>query len=121
MDAKKSNETVLNEEKINRPPIKSTRQRTGNFFFGYIMRRERLQPLMTNGILNGKRSRCRQREKSLDGLAKWLGTGKVMEMEIFCSTERSRTVEGRDRQRLIARHLVMKVIPQTFNMNKNNS
>ncbi|GFO44383.1 endonuclease-reverse transcriptase [Plakobranchus ocellatus] len=41
------------------------------------MRREKLEHLVTTGKLEGKRSRGRQREKITDGLATWLGPGKV--------------------------------------------
>ena len=43
------------------------------------MRREKLEHLITTGTMDGKRSRGRRREKIIDGMAKWLGTG-VMEV-----------------------------------------
>ncbi|GFO17375.1 hypothetical protein PoB_004388000 [Plakobranchus ocellatus] len=43
------------------------------------MRREKLEHLITTGKLEGKRSRGRQRKKITDGLATWLGPGRVTE------------------------------------------
>ena len=54
-----------------------TRQTT---FFGHVMRREKLEHLITTGMMKGKRSRGKQREKMTDGLANWLGAGKVVEI-----------------------------------------
>ncbi|GFO45731.1 hypothetical protein PoB_007223600 [Plakobranchus ocellatus] len=44
-----------------------------------VMRRGKLKHLVTTGKFEGKRSRGRQREKIMDGLATWLGTGKVLD------------------------------------------
>ncbi|GFO36672.1 hypothetical protein PoB_006317700 [Plakobranchus ocellatus] len=44
---------------------------------GHVMRRGKLEHLVTTGKFEGKRSRGRQREKIMDGLATWLGIGKV--------------------------------------------
>ncbi|GFO27992.1 hypothetical protein PoB_005449700 [Plakobranchus ocellatus] len=44
------------------------------------MRRGKLEHLVTTGKLEGKRSRGRQREKIMDGLATWLGPGKVSDI-----------------------------------------
>ncbi|GFO42366.1 hypothetical protein PoB_006887100 [Plakobranchus ocellatus] len=46
-------------------------------FLGHVMRRGKLEHLVTTGKLEGKTSRGRQREKITDGLATWLGPGKV--------------------------------------------
>ncbi|GFO37396.1 hypothetical protein PoB_006390100 [Plakobranchus ocellatus] len=46
-------------------------------FLGHVMRRGKLEHLVTTGKFEGKRSRKRQREKIMDGLATWLGPGKV--------------------------------------------
>ncbi|GFN86787.1 hypothetical protein PoB_001329300 [Plakobranchus ocellatus] len=46
-------------------------------FLGHVMRRGKLEHLVTTGKFEGKRSRGRQREKIMDGLATWLGPGKV--------------------------------------------
>ena len=70
--AKKSNDTSRALVNKNR-----TRQTT---FFGHVMRRERLEHLITTGMMEGKRSRGKQREKMTNGLANWLGAGKVVEI-----------------------------------------
>ena len=41
-------------------------------FCGHVMRREKLEDLVTTGMIEIKRSRGKQREKMLDGLTKWL-------------------------------------------------
>ena len=46
-------------------------------FVGHVMRRDGLEQLITTGMLEGKRSRGRQREKMLDGLSTWLKIEKV--------------------------------------------
>ncbi|GFO49528.1 C-type lectin fold protein [Plakobranchus ocellatus] len=48
-------------------------------FESHVMRRGKLEHLVTTGKFEGKRSRGRQREKIMDGLATWLGTGKVLD------------------------------------------
>ena len=44
------------------------------------MRSEKLEHLITTGMMEGKRSRRKQREKMTDRLANWLGAGKVIEI-----------------------------------------
>ncbi|GFO05582.1 trafficking kinesin-binding protein 1 [Plakobranchus ocellatus] len=46
----------------------------------WAMRRGKLEHLVTTGKFEGKRSRGRQREKIMDGLATWLGPGKVSDI-----------------------------------------
>ncbi|GFN92952.1 hypothetical protein PoB_001945800 [Plakobranchus ocellatus] len=48
-------------------------------FFGHVMRREKLENLVTTGMLEGKRSRGKQREKLIEGLTDWLKAGKSLE------------------------------------------
>ena len=43
------------------------------------MRTEKLEYLMTTGMIVGKQSRGKQPEKMLDGLTKWLKVGQVKE------------------------------------------
>ncbi|GFO26228.1 Bis(5'-adenosyl)-triphosphatase [Plakobranchus ocellatus] len=43
------------------------------------MRREKLENLVTTGMLEGKRSRGKQREKLIEGLTEWLKAGKSLE------------------------------------------
>ena len=77
--AKKSNDTVLKEAHTSRALVNKiwTRQTT---LFGHVMRREKLEHLITTGMMEGKRSRGKQLEKMTDGLVKWLGAGKVVEI-----------------------------------------
>ncbi|GFS08247.1 hypothetical protein ElyMa_006589900 [Elysia marginata] len=48
-------------------------------FLGHVMRREKLEHLITTGKLDGKRGRGKQREKMMDGLKRWLGSGSSTE------------------------------------------
>ncbi|GFO07980.1 hypothetical protein PoB_003448500 [Plakobranchus ocellatus] len=48
-------------------------------FLGHVMRRGKLEHLVTTGKFEEKITRGRQREKITDGLATWLGTGKVLD------------------------------------------
>ncbi|GFN99171.1 hypothetical protein PoB_002567700 [Plakobranchus ocellatus] len=48
-------------------------------FFGHVMQREKLENLVTTGMLEGKRSRGKQREKLMEGLTDWLKAGKSLE------------------------------------------
>ena len=77
--AKKSNDTVLKEAHTSRALVNKIRTRQTTFF-GHVMRREKLEHLITTGMMEGKRSRGKQREKMTDGLANWLGAGKVVEI-----------------------------------------
>ena len=43
------------------------------------MRREKLEHHMTTGMIDGKRSRGKQREKMLDGRTKWLKVGRLID------------------------------------------
>ncbi|GFO22774.1 UDP-glucuronosyltransferase 2a1-like [Plakobranchus ocellatus] len=58
-------------------PVLMKRQAT---FLGHVMKRGKLEHLVTTGKFEGKRSRGRQREKIMDGLATWLGPGKVSDI-----------------------------------------
>ncbi|GFO23410.1 hypothetical protein PoB_004991500 [Plakobranchus ocellatus] len=61
------------------PTTPATRKRQATFL-GHVIRRGKLEHLVTTGKFEGKRSRGRQREKIMDGLATWLGTGKVSDI-----------------------------------------
>ncbi|GFN92238.1 endonuclease-reverse transcriptase [Plakobranchus ocellatus] len=76
--AKKTNERVLNEAN-KRSLVRTIRKRQATFL-GHVMRRGKLEHLVTTGKFEGKRSRGRQREKIMDGLATWLGPGKVSDI-----------------------------------------
>ena len=69
--AKKSIETVLREADTTRSLINA--KESFRIFFGHVMKREKLEHLVTTG----KRSRGKQREKMLDGLTKWLNVGRM--------------------------------------------
>ncbi|GFO45433.1 RNA-directed DNA polymerase from mobile element jockey [Plakobranchus ocellatus] len=67
--AKKTNERVLNEANTRRSLVKTIRKRQATFL-GHVMRRGKLEHLVTTGKFEGKR---RQREM-------WLGPGKVSDI-----------------------------------------
>ncbi|GFO37936.1 hypothetical protein PoB_006444100 [Plakobranchus ocellatus] len=75
---KNTNERVLNEANKRRSLVRTIRKRQATFL-GHVMRRGKLEHLVTTGKFEGKRSRGRQRQKIMDGLATWLGTGKVLD------------------------------------------
>ncbi|GFN88697.1 eukaryotic translation initiation factor 3 subunit f [Plakobranchus ocellatus] len=75
--AKKTNERALNEANKRRSLVRTIRKQAT--FLGHVMRRGKLEHLVKTGKLEGKRSRGSQREKIMDGLATWLGTGKVLD------------------------------------------
>ncbi|GFN81414.1 protein tssc1-like [Plakobranchus ocellatus] len=76
--AKKTNDKVLEEAHTTRLLISKIRKRQATFF-GHVMRREKLENLVTTGMLEGKRSRGKQREKLIEGLTDWLKAGKSLE------------------------------------------
>ena len=73
---KETNENILRQAETKRSLINKIRKRQATFF-GHVMRREKMEHLVTTGKIEGKRARGRQREKMLDGLAKWMGTEGV--------------------------------------------
>ncbi|GFR72916.1 endonuclease-reverse transcriptase [Elysia marginata] len=75
---RKSNDTVIIEANSRRSLIKTIRKRQATFL-GHVMRREKLEHLITTGKLDGKRGRGKQREKMMDGLKRWLGSGSSTE------------------------------------------
>ena len=60
--AKKSNDTVLKEAHTSRALVNKIRTRQTTFF-GHVMRRKKLEHLITTGMMEGKRNRGKQREK----------------------------------------------------------
>ncbi|GFN95947.1 RNA-directed DNA polymerase from mobile element jockey [Plakobranchus ocellatus] len=74
--AKKTNERVLNEANKRRSLVRTIRKRQATFL-GHVIRRGKLEHLVTTGKFERKRSRGRQKEKIMDGLVTWLGPGKV--------------------------------------------
>ncbi|GFO02086.1 endonuclease-reverse transcriptase [Plakobranchus ocellatus] len=106
--AKKTNERVLNEANKRRSLVRTTciRKRQATFL-GHVMRRGKLEHLVTTGKFEGKRSRGRQREKIMDRLVTWLGPGKVSDILAAVKDRDLWRAKGHDRQRLQARHLMM--------------
>ena len=79
LSAKNSKETVLREAFTTRSLLNRIRKHQVTFF-GPMIRREKLEEyFLTTGMIEGKRSRGRQREKILDGLTKWFKVGRVTE------------------------------------------
>ncbi|GFN88081.1 endonuclease-reverse transcriptase [Plakobranchus ocellatus] len=74
-------QNIVEEEsrKKGRSLVRTIRKRQATFL-GHVMRRGKLAHLVTTGKFEGKRSRGRQREKIMDGLATWLGPGKVSDI-----------------------------------------
>ncbi|GFO06155.1 U2 snrnp-associated surp domain-containing [Plakobranchus ocellatus] len=58
---------------------KSPRRSRRSSRSSHVMRREKLENLVTTGMLEGKRSRGKQREKLIEGLTDWLKAGKSLE------------------------------------------
>ena len=69
----------MKEADTKRSLINKMRKRQAKFI-GHVIRREGLEHLVTTGMLEGRRSRGRQREKILDGLTTWLKARKVTEI-----------------------------------------
>ncbi|GFN88741.1 transmembrane emp24 domain-containing protein 7 [Plakobranchus ocellatus] len=67
--------------------VRTKRKRQATFL-GHVMRSGKLEHLVTTGKFAGKRSRGRQREKIMDGLATWLGTGKVPDIILAAVKDR---------------------------------
>ena len=76
---KRRNEEVLKEVGQTRNIMSKFRRRQSGFF-GHIMRRGRLEHMVTTGKIEGKRDRGRQREKMLDGLTRWHGARSPAEL-----------------------------------------
>ena len=70
------NQTKLLSEADTRSPINKIRKLQTSFF-GRVMGGEKLEDLVTTGMIERKRSRGNQRKKILFGLAKWLKVGQV--------------------------------------------
>ncbi|GFO45212.1 endonuclease-reverse transcriptase [Plakobranchus ocellatus] len=84
--AKKTNERVLNEANKRRSLVRTIRKRRATFL-GHVMRRGKLEHLVTTGKFEGKKSRGRQREKIMDDWPHGLDQEKC---QIYCA----RRVEG---------------------------
>ena len=76
---KRANESILNElgKKLT---LKSKIRKQQANFFGHAMRRQGLENLITTARVLGKRSRGRPREKILDGVRKWAGEERTVDL-----------------------------------------
>ena len=84
---KRTNLEILNTARSTRMLISNVKKRQAEFL-GHVMRKGKLEHLLTTGKIEGKRSRGRQRIKIQDGIAAWLGRSTA---EMF--------VDARDREK----------------------
>ena len=84
---KRTNLEILNTANSTRKLISNVKRRQAEFL-GHVMRKGKLEHLLTTGKIEGKRSRGRQRIKTQDGIAAWLGRSTA---EMF--------VDARDREK----------------------
>lgn len=70
--AKQSNEVILRTAKSKRKIINKVRTQQARFI-GHVMRKKKLEQIVTTGKIEGKRSRGRQRIKIIDSLSTWCG------------------------------------------------
>ena len=68
--------------------LKEVRKRQA-VLFGHVMTRKELDHIMTTGIIDGKRSRGRRRERILDSMIVWLQRDKPIQM-ISCTWNNER-------------------------------
>ena len=78
---------ILNTASSTRKLMNNIKRRQAEFL-GHVMRKGKLEHLLTTGKIEGKRSRGRQRIKIQDGIAAWLGRSTA---EMF--------VDARDRKK----------------------
>ena len=69
---KRTNSEILNTASSTRKRMSNVKSRQAEFL-GHVMRKGKLEHLLTTGKIEGKRSRGRQRIKIQDGIAAWLG------------------------------------------------
>ena len=81
-----TNENILKQVNEKRKTIKELRQKQSGFI-GHILRKEKLENIVTTGKINGRKDRGRQREKMLDSLTKWHGRKSTPEL-IACTRDR---------------------------------
>ena len=84
---KRTNLEILNTASSTRKLMNNIKRRQAEFL-GHVMRKGKLEHLLTTGKIEGKRSRGRQRIKIQDGIAAWLGRSTA---EMF--------VDARDRKK----------------------
>ena len=69
---KRTNLEILNTASSTRKLISNIKRRQAEFL-GHVMRKGKLEHLLTTGKIEGKRNRGHQRIKIQDGTAAWLG------------------------------------------------
>jgi hypothetical protein len=74
---------ITNEK---RKTIKELRKKQSGFI-GHILRKGKLENIVTTGKINSRKDRGRQREKMLDSLTKWHGRKSTTEL-IACTRDR---------------------------------
>jgi hypothetical protein len=81
-----TNENILKQINEKRKTIKELRKKQSGFI-GHILRKGKLENIVTTGKINGRKDRGRQREKMLDSLTKWHGRKSTTEL-IACTRDR---------------------------------
>jgi hypothetical protein len=84
-----TNENILKQINEKRKTIKELRKKQSRFI-GHILRKGKLENIVTTGKINGRKDRGRQREKMLDSLTKWHGRKSTTEL-IACTRDRGET------------------------------
>ena len=79
---------MYREANTTRSIIHRIRKREATFCLCHLVRKRELENLVTTGMIEGSRSRGKQREMMLDGLTKWLNEGRV--------TDALKTTRNRD-------------------------
>ena len=85
---KRTNLEIINTAGSTIKLISNVKRRQAELFLGHVMRKGKLEHLLTTGKIEGKRSRGRQRIKIQDGIAAWLRRSTA---EMF--------VDARDREK----------------------
>lgn len=86
-----TNEDVLRRAGVEKHLCNDIRKGQATFF-GHVMRREKLEHIVTTGKILGKRSRGRQREKITDCLGRWMGKTPIEVIHAVGDRERFRTM-----------------------------
>ena len=74
-----TNENILKQVNEKRKTIKELRKQTSRFI-EHILRKGKLENIVTTDKINGRKDRGRQREKMLDSLTKWHGRKSTTEL-----------------------------------------
>ena len=93
---KRINLEIINSASSTRKLMNNIKRRQAELL-GHVMRKGKLEHLLTTGKIDGKRSRGRQRIQIQDGIAAWLGRSTA---EMFVDARDRKKVEGHDRLRL---------------------